>query len=69
MITDHTASNFGMLMEGSVDKTADTKVQKSEIDMMRSNFDLCKPVLPVAIVLKIHPRMAIPTAMALAATE
>ena len=69
MRTHQDASNFGMLIEGSVDKTAETKVQSSERTMMRSNLSLCKPVFLVAILLRIQPRIATAMPMTLAATE
>src|ERR1043166_5503241 len=56
-------------MEGSVDKTAEAKVQRSERKMMRSNFDPVKPVFLVAILRKIQPRIAIAIPITLAATE
>jgi hypothetical protein len=69
MATHHDASSFGILIEGSVEKIAEAKVQRSNRKTIRSNPDLRKPACRVAIVRKIQPKMAIPMPIALAATE
>jgi len=69
MITHHDASSFGILIEGSVDNRAEAKVQRSKSTMMRSNFDRQRPVSLVAMLLNVQPGIAIPTPIALPATE